>query len=110
MSKIFYDKLVALEKVQKEIGKIATTKEEKEDLEKIVDEYVHHRMLGCILDQLPSEHHERFLTQLSESPHHDGMWDFLKERTSVDIEDFLRLEVYKIGSELLEVIKPKASK
>ena len=108
MSKIFYDKLVSLEKVEKEIAKVATTQEEKEDLHRLVDEYVHHRMMDCILDKLPSEHHHQFLSQLSESPHHDGIWDLLKTAISDDIESFLKEEVYKVGTELLEMIRPKS--
>jgi hypothetical protein len=110
MSKIFYDRLVSLEKVEKEISKIAQSPEEKEDLHKLVDEYIHHRMMDCILDRLPAQHHERFLTQVSESPHHDGLWDLLKNTISDDIENFLRDEAFKIGVELLAIIKPKSSK
>lgn len=107
MSKIFYDRIMTLEKVEKELSKIATSKEEKQELEMIVDEYIHHRMMGCILDKLPHDHHEHFLTQFSEAPHHEGLWKFLSERVPEDIENFLREEAVKIGEELLEVIKGK---
>lgn len=101
---------MALEKVEKELAKVATNKEERQDLERIVDEYVHHRMMGCILDKLPREHHEQFLTQFSEAPHHEGLWKFLQEKVPDDIEMFLRSEVTKIGEELLAIIRPKTSK
>jgi hypothetical protein len=110
MAKVFYDKLVALEHIEKEINKLAETKEEKEELWKIVDEYVHHRMLGCILGKLPHAHHEEFLAKFVEKPHSEGIFDFLRERITDDVETFLREEVYLIGSELMEVIKGKKVK
>lgn len=107
MSKIFYDKHVSLEKVQKEIDKLTDSKEEREELYRIVDEYVHHRMLGCILGKLPKEHHEDFLEKFTQAPHHDGLWDYLRERIEGDVESFIKEEVYLIGTALLETIKAK---
>jgi hypothetical protein len=109
MAHIFYDRVVALDHIEKELGKLTTNKEEKEELVRIIDEYIHHRMLGCILGKLPHEHHEPFLTQFTESPHHEGLWDFLKTRIGHDIEEFLKLEASLIGQELIGVIKGKAS-
>jgi len=110
MSKVFYDKLIAFEKIEKEIGKIAESKEEKDELIRIVDEYIHHRMIGCILEKLPKDHHEEFLTQFTEAPHHEGLWNYLRKKVSEDVEGFMQEEVYKIGRELLEVIRGKPKK
>lgn len=109
MSKVFYDKLVALEHIEKEVNKIAQDKEEKEELWHIIDEYVHHRVMGCILGKLPHQHHEEFLTKFVDAPHHDQHWDYLKEKISQDFEDFVRAEIELIGTELLGVIRSSKS-
>jgi hypothetical protein len=109
MSKIFYDKHLQLEHIQKEIDKLSDSKEEREELYRIVDEYVHHRMLGCILGKLPKDHHEEFLTKFTKEPHADELWDYLKEKIEGDIESFVRDEVYSIGTVLLETIHGKST-
>lgn len=110
MSKVFYEKLLALEHIEKEINKLVDTPEEKEELWKIIDEYVHHRTLGCILEKLPNKHHEEFLNKFVDEPHNEGLLAYLTERISHDVESFLRTELNMIGQELLKVIKGKNTK
>lgn len=106
MSKIFYDHLIDLSTVEKEIKKNIKDPEERAEIYKLVDEIVHHRIVGCILDELPKSHHNEFLTKLSDRPHDDNLFIYLKEKLSVDVEQFIRREMYDIGSELLQLIKP----
>jgi hypothetical protein len=61
MSKVFYDHLVSLDDVEKALKKRKLSVEEREELWKIIDEMVHHRVVGCILEHLPSEHHGDFV-------------------------------------------------
>lgn len=105
MSHIFYDRLVSLDKIDKELSKIVESKEEREELWHIIDEYVHHRMMGCILHNLPHHHHEEFLSKFVSEPHHEGLFSYLKEKISHDFEDFLRREVEVIKAELLEIVQ-----
>src|SRR5260221_7558774 len=49
MSRIFYDHLTNFAKIEKLIKTSATSADEKEELWKIVDEIVHHKVMGCIL-------------------------------------------------------------
>ncbi len=106
MSKIFYDHLIDLSAVEKEIKKNVTDPEERAEIYKLVDEIVHHRIVGCILDELPKAHHNEFLTKLSNHPHDENLFTYLKEKLSIDIEQFIRREMYDVGSELLQLIKP----
>jgi hypothetical protein len=71
-----------------------------------IDEIVHHRVIGCILDRLPKEHHKEFLTKLTETPHDRSLLAYLVERIGTDVEEFIRAEAYLLGHELLELIKP----
>ncbi len=110
MSKVFYDKLVALEHIEKEVNKIAETREEREELYRIIDEYIHHRIMGCILGKLPNEHHEEFLNKFVDAPHHDDHWIYLKDKIQDDVEGFLKSELSLVASELMEVIKGPSKK
>ena len=80
MSKIFYDQIIVLEEVEKEINSTTQTHEERQDLWQIVDEIVHHKVMDCILDKLPGEHHEEFLDKFQSAPHNHSHFDYLKEK------------------------------
>jgi hypothetical protein len=105
MSKLFFDHLITLEEVDVEIKNISQNPEEKEELWKLVDDIVNHRMMITILDNLPLEHHEEFLKRFHEAPFHDGHIDFLNQHLKEDIEVIIKREVGKLKSELLQEIK-----
>jgi len=110
MSKIFYDDLVIFESLEVHIKNISQTPEEKEELWRIVDETLHHRMMGCILDYLPEELHEEFLEKFHLAPHDEGLFDYLNEKTQKDIRAFIKEEVSKLEQELLKELRPKNTK
>ena len=110
MSKLFFDQLVVLDAVDAEIKKVATSKEEREELWGLVDEMVHHRIMGCVLDALPSPHHEEFLAKFNRAPHDESLLDYLKEKIGENIEEIIRQEVGNLAFELLEEIRGKSSK
>jgi len=107
MSKIFWDRLIVFEEVEAEIKKVAKTPEEKEELWKEIDEIIHHKLMGCVLEKLPKEHHHEFLQEFEKAPHNEGLFKFLTEKVGEDIEDFLKLETEKLKTELLQLIKGK---
>jgi hypothetical protein len=102
MSKLFYDHLTKLKKVEKEIKKVSVTEEERHELWGIVDEIIHHRILGCIFDHLPEKHHKSFLERFREFPHDLKILDFLTEKIKEDVPMLIRYEAKKIEHELLE--------
>lgn len=106
MSHVFYDQLIDLSHVEKEIKKHVKDPDERAEIYALIDEILHHRMVGCILDKLPQEHHKEFLTRFSERPHDQSHIKYLGERVVGDVETFIREEVYLLGSELLQLIKP----
>ena len=107
MSKIFWDRLIVFEEVEAEIKKVAKTPEEKEDLWKEIDEIIHHKLMGCVLEKLPRKHHHDFLEKFEQAPQDEGLFKFLAEKVGEDIEDFLKLEMNKLKTELLQLIKGK---
>lgn len=108
MSHIFYDHLLDLSLVDKEIKKHIKDPDERAEIYSLVDEIVHHRVIGCILDKLPEPHHKEFLGKFSDKPHDLSLFKYLSERIPEDIETFVREEVYLLGTELLQLIKPKS--
>lgn len=105
MSSIFYDHFLDLDKIGKEIKAVAKTQEEREELWGIVDELVHHQVLGCIFDHLPREHHEEFLRMFHTTPYDGSLLDYLKNKIKDDIETLIRTEIQNLQTEILEEIR-----
>jgi len=105
MSKIFYDHLISLSKIEKEINKVVESKEEKLELWQIIDEIIHHRVLGCIFQHLPQEHHYDFLEKFHRTPHDESLMHFLKEKIGEVIEELIKKEVDEFSNEILQDIK-----
>jgi len=104
MSKLFFDSLVDLTKVEKEIKKAVKDKESQIEMIHLIDEMVHHRVIGCILDRLPEYHHEEFASHISEKPHDESILHYLKTRIGQDVTGFIKEEVYLLSKELLEMV------
>jgi hypothetical protein len=107
MSKLFFDQLVVLDDLEGEIKKVAKSKEEKEELWGLVDEMVHHRVLGCVLDALPKDSHQEFLDKFQQAPHDESLLDYLREKVGENIDELIRQEIGALAFELLEEIKAK---
>lgn len=106
MSKLFFDHLLEFKKIDKEIKKVSKSIEERDELWGLVDEIVHHQVMGCVLDKLPREHHEEFLDMFHASPHDEGLiFGFLKSKAGPNIEADLKAEIAKISEELLNEMK-----
>lgn len=105
MSKIFFDRLITLDDVEEHIKKTASSPEEREELWALVDEIVHHKVMGCILDKLPREHHEEFLDKFHKAPFDEGLFDYLKEKIGENVEELIQQEIGGLDFELLSEIK-----
>lgn len=104
MSKLFHDHIVDLSDVEKEIKKVVKDKEAQEELIHLVDELVHHRVVGCILDRLPEKHHEEFVDKLHKAPHDKNILHFVSERVTEDVYEFIRFEMRKLSAEIMAMI------
>jgi len=107
MSHLFFDHLVNLEEVEKEINALVETKEEKEELWQIIDEIVHHQIMGCIFTHLPRENHEEFLEKFHSAPFDHNLFTYLKEKIQDNIETLITNEMRKLSVEILEEIRQK---
>ena len=106
MSKLFFDHLLELKEIDKQIKKVAKTQEEKEELWALVDEIVHHKVMGCILDKLPRVHHEEFLDLFHKSPHDEELlFTYLRTKVGENIESLIKQEIGSFSANLLEDLK-----
>jgi len=107
MSKIFYDHLVDLNELEHHIKHATETDEEREELWHVVDELVHHRVFGCILEQLPEKDHEEFLTRFEAAPHDESILEYLSAKIGKNIEEIIRQEVGDLNYEILAELQKK---
>jgi hypothetical protein len=110
MSKIFYDHLIILEEVEVYIDRVAKTSEEKEELWRLIDEIIHHRVLTSILEKLPEEHHNHFLKKFFTKPFDDNLIPYLNEKINEDVEAFITSEIDSLSDELLQLVESKGKK
>ena len=103
MSKLFYDHLVDLNEIEGLVKKHVKDAEARAEIYKLIDEIVHHRVVGCILDKLPNDHHKEFLQHVAQRAHDESILDFIKERVAEDVEEFIKQEIYIVGREILEM-------
>jgi hypothetical protein len=85
-AKIFYDHLIIIEEIELTLMTHQITKEECEEILRLVDRTMHSDILQRILKHLPFHHHEEFLTRFHAAPHDSKLMTFLKDHTIVDIE------------------------
>lgn len=103
--KIFYDKLIVFEKIEAEIAKVSQSKEEKEELWRIVDEMIHHKVLDMILKKLPKDQHQEFMDKFLAAPHDESLLDYLSAKIGDDAEKLIKKEMDALASEILKEIK-----
>ena len=105
MSKLFFDHLVVLEEVDSEIKGISKNEEEKAELWHLVDDIVNHKVMIAILDRLPLEHHEEFLTGFHEAPHDERHLHFVNSLVDENIEETIKKEIADLKEDLLKEIR-----
>ncbi len=107
MSRLFYDNFIKLKRLDKKIKHITKTQDEKEELWVLIDELIHYRVLGCILDKLSKNSHEEFLSRFYLAPYDEDLIDFLNKMVKEDIVKIIKKEIKLLEDELIKDIKKK---
>jgi len=107
MSKLFFDDWLDLGKLEREIKKVARTYDEKTELWRIVDEIIHHKVIGCVLDHLPSTHHKEFVKKYLDAPHDEKLKDYLQDKIQADVKLLVREVVALAVAEIINQILPR---
>ncbi len=106
MSKLFYDHLIVLEKLEVTLSSYNLAPQEKEEIHHQIEEIVHHRVMSKILDHLHVDYHLEFLEYFSEAPYHAGLLSYLQGKIE-NIEEIIKEEVQNLETELLGKIQPR---
>ena len=97
-----------IKEIEKQIKKVAKSATEREELWLLVDEIVHHKVMGCILDKLPHEHHEEFLQIFHKSPHDTELiFEYLRIKAGHNVEESIKKEIDSLTSELISDLETK---
>lgn len=107
MTTLFYDRLIVLEGLDKKLKKLASNNDELQELWMNIEELIHHRVLGCVLEKLPRHHHEEFLGKFHTAPHDEKLLSYLNEKIEDDVEKVIKQEVKKLHKELLQELNKK---
>lgn len=101
MSILFFDHLIVLNNLNKKIKKNTASNDEMQELWLYVEELIHHKVIGCCLENLPSEHHNEFLEMFHKKPYDKEIINYLNKKTGKDVEKMIKLEIKKLSKELL---------
>ena len=101
MSTLFFDKLIVLDKLDLHIKKKYESNEERQELWQMVEEIIHHKVMGCCLDHLPKEHHNEFLDLFHKSPYDENLLKFLSDKTKKDMKKIIKEEIKMLTKDLL---------
>lgn len=101
MSVIFYDKLIVLKGIDRKIKKLASSSEERQELWQMVEEIIHHKVLGCCLTHLPTEHHHEFLEMFYHMPHNKELLKYLSDKSKKNMKKIIKEEIKNLTKDLL---------
>lgn len=100
MSILFFDRLIVLNKLEKKIKKISSTSEEKQEFFQYVEEIIHHKVIGCCLDNLPSDFHSEFLEKFHSAPYDEKLLEYLDEKTKKNMKKVIKDQIKKLTKDL----------
>ncbi len=104
MSKLFFDSLVQLNRLEKAIQSRSYSHEQKVELWTIVDDIIHHRVIHIVLQNLDESDHEEFLNQLLEKPHDDELLELAQKKTKQDISALISQNANELAVELTKIL------
>jgi len=105
MSRIFYDHLTSFDKFAPMVGRHLSTPIEREEVWHIIDKITHHKVLGHILEKLPTANHEEFLQKFAKAPYDNSIIHFLEEKIGTDFQELLANDLIAFEEELLQIIQ-----
>jgi len=98
---LFYDKLTVLKGVDKKIKKLTPVNDERQELWQMVEEIIHHKVLGCCLTHLPNEHHHEFLEMFHARPHDIKLLEYLDTKSKKNMKKIIKEEIKNLTKDLL---------
>mgnify|MGYP001608886371 CR=1 FL=1 len=91
----FYDHLLDVSELEKHLGK-------DEELMLIAKKTLRNHALVSILEILPKDKHDQFLSEFSQAPHDTKHWEFLRKHVTADLEKVIKSEVARAKKEMIK--------
>ncbi len=107
MSKVFYDDIIDLKDVEKQLKRAVKDYDERVEIYKLIDDILHHRLLSSILEKLPKENHKEFVQKFCDHPHDESHIEYLTKRINQDMKEFIKSEARVLSTEILAIIFDK---
>lgn len=101
MTTLFFDELITANKLNKKINQQCQSTDEKMELWQMVEEIIHHRVLGCCLHHLPQEEHSNFLEMFHSKPFDKRIIKYLDEKTKKNMKKIIKKEINDLTKDLL---------
>ena len=101
MSIIFYDHLIKKEEILILIDRTNEPENHKNRAKQLVDDVIHHEIVGFILERLDKSKHTTFLTLIDERPFDPEIILYLRDHVSPTIET----ELEQFAHDLIGQIK-----
>ena len=110
MNQTLFNHLILIEEIITEIDMHDLSREERDELVDIVQKTLHHHTLTTVLDHLPKDKHQQFLTKYKHDPDNIKLLAWLKSEIKIDIEQEIKVQAAKIKKEILDEIKKAKTK
>lgn len=107
MTMLYYDRLIVLDGLDRKLKKLVSSNDELQEIWQNIEELMHHRVMGCVLDKLPKEKHKKFLKKFEKSPHDEKLLKYLKKEVGEDMEKVIKADVKSLKKEILAELKKK---
>ena len=106
----FYDSLVILDEITSELDAYDLPLEERAEILGLIHHTTHQHLLNVILNHLPQEHHENFLTKFQATPADPELLAFLKKEIKANIVSEIKIQAARIKKEIMDEIKKSRKK
>lgn len=103
MSEVFYDQLVDLAPVKEVLEAHGLSEREQAAVLHELDGAVHHAVVECVLDILPTHEHEAFLESVASAPHDPAHLDTIGKHAQ-DARDRVRAVIASTHQRFLDAI------
>jgi len=101
MSKLFFDHLVKLAKLEEKLAALEAADEEVDELRRIVDELVQQKVVEVILSVLHEDHHHTFISRLHLAPADPEILEWLREQVE-DIDGQIEAAIGELEEEIIK--------
>ena len=105
MTNIFYDHLIAFDKIIVILDKHGLTLEEHQEILSIVDQHIHHEVINIILAHLPKDKHAVFLEKFHFDPTNHDLLTYLKTEIDNNFEEKLKKHIDFVLEDVIKEIR-----